>query len=114
MSEVIVAVMAFLAAALGAGVTFFIAKRNSSGEIDTSDAAVLWNESQDMRRGLRDEVVILKAKVEDLEGQREALRDIIAVMKVELAGVKSEVRRMQDVITTLKVAVLEEDEDADA
>lgn len=111
MTEIIVAISAFLAATLGAGVTWRVAKRTTSGEIDTSDAAQLWTESQDMRRGLRDEVVVLKAKVGDLETQREDLRDTIAVMKVELAGVKAEVKRMQDVITTLKVSMLEDQED---
>lgn len=58
---------AFLAGAAAALITAFvsylIARRTNSGSVDTSDAAVLWAESQAMRKELRDEVVSLRTEL---------------------------------------------------
>ena len=42
---------------------YFIARRTTSGSIDTSDAATLWAESQAIRKDLRDEIVSLRAEL---------------------------------------------------
>lgn len=62
---------AFLVGAAAAVITglvsYLIVRRTNSGNIDTSDAAVLWAESQAMRKELRDEVVSLRTEVTSLK-----------------------------------------------
>lgn len=60
-------------AGLGALVTYLVARRHSSGQIGTSDAATLWKESQEMRKELRDEVLLLRT---DVSGLREEIRSL--------------------------------------
>lgn len=76
----LIPVLSFLGVVIGAGVTWLIAKRKSSGNVETSDAADLWRESQDMRSFLHAEVVELRARRSELEQkiiQLEASRDTL-------------------------------------
>lgn len=44
-------------------VTYLVARRKSSGTVDTSEADSLWNESRTLRDALRDEVRDLRANL---------------------------------------------------
>lgn len=57
-SQLILTIAAPIATAIGA---YIIARRTTSGSVDTSDAATLWAESQAIRKELRDEIVALRA-----------------------------------------------------
>ena len=48
-------------------------KRTTSGRIDTTEAAKLWDESNLMRKELRDEVVAMREKVGNQDGKLELL-----------------------------------------
>jgi septal ring factor EnvC (AmiA/AmiB activator) len=56
-----------IGALITAALTYYGVRRNSSGDIDTSDAATLWAESQAMRKELRDEVVSLRKELGDVK-----------------------------------------------
>lgn len=65
-----------------AAITQWGARRTTSGRVDTTEAAKLWDESNLMRQELRNEVVALRAqgdqqsgKIELLVRQNETLRD---------------------------------------
>ena len=79
---------AYVLGALGIGgivaaaFTFFGRRRETSGRIDTTEAAKLWDEAGVIRTELRDEVVQLRAdkdalsgKIDLLNTQMETLRD---------------------------------------
>lgn len=60
------AIIVAFAAVLGTGAagvgTWLVARRQTSGQIGTSDAAVLWRASEEMRTELRAEVVALRVQ----------------------------------------------------
>lgn len=63
-----------LAAVITAFVTYLIARRQSSGRVGTSDAATLWEESQAMRKELRDEVRELRIEISQNRKEIDQLR----------------------------------------
>lgn len=80
---------------------YVIAKRTTSGNIDTSDAATLWAESQAIRKELRDEIVALRDEVASLK------KDVLALEKdkildhakiVELVG---KIKKLETRLTAL-------------
>lgn len=97
-----VALLAFVGVVFTALGGYFIAKRVNSGSIDTSAAADLWQESQAMRKELRDETV-------DLRGQLDALRSDFAAAaterdscKRETEALKVKMAKMEGELTALK------------
>lgn len=78
----IAAILGPLIAAIGG---YMIAKRTTSGSIDTTDAATLWKESQAMRQELRDEVVALRKKADTNELEIVALKKENAELKKRVA-----------------------------
>lgn len=68
-----------LVAMVSGAVTWLISRRTKSGKIDTSEAAVLWDEGTKMRLELRDEVKSLKAQlIEAIEAITDLNREIKA------------------------------------
>lgn len=63
----------------GVAATYLIAARSKSGRIRTSEAEVLWEASESIRRDLTAEVAALRAEV--------------AVLKAELAQLRARVDR---------------------
>lgn len=77
-------ILGVISAAISGFVVYIIARRQSSGQIDTSDAADLWKEGKDMRDALiaqigRLEVVVtlLQTKIAALEGKLDAALDAL-------------------------------------
>lgn len=60
--KIIAAILAPIITAVGA---YMVAKRTTSGKIDTSDAAILWVSAETIRKELRDEVVALRTELLD-------------------------------------------------
>lgn len=73
MDPIILAGLSLIGVVVGPIITWKIAKRNTSGSIDTSEAATLWAESNEMRKELRDEVVSLR---EELKSTREYAKSL--------------------------------------
>jgi hypothetical protein len=48
----LIAIAVFVSAGLGALATYLVSRRSSSGRVDTSEAAVLWDQAQKMREEL--------------------------------------------------------------
>lgn len=69
-------------------VTYLVARRQTSGQIATSDAATLWAESQAMRRELRTEVVDLRTRVRSQDDEIRILRGEIRTLRVRLASLE--------------------------
>lgn len=61
------------AACITAWVTYKVASRRSSGSINTTEAADLWQAADQIRKELRDEVVMLRARVRELEDRIDEL-----------------------------------------
>lgn len=53
---------------------FLVSRRTKSGSIRTSEAEILWKQSQDMREELRQENLRLRKRIEQLEEKVAALQ----------------------------------------
>lgn len=56
----VAAALSFLGVAVTAAVTWYLGRRKSSGLINTTEAADLWEAAEEIRRELREEVKDLK------------------------------------------------------
>lgn len=112
-----VPVWAYVLGALGVGgigatvVTFFGRKRETSGRINTTEAAKLWDEAGVIRNELRDEVVQLRAdkdalsgKVDLLNTQMETMRDKHAECTKNEALLKIRVEQLEASMERRKAA----------
>lgn len=70
--------------------TYFVARRQGSGRIATSDAATLWAESQAMRRELREEVVGLRKEVLSLRQALDSTRSQLTAAHAEAGTLRHE------------------------
>lgn len=89
MSPVLIAVLGTLGLLITGTSGYLIARRNTSGNVATSDAAKLWDESNAMRQELRNEVVELRGKVDNFDGQMTVLKE----QNAELRGKHEECQR---------------------
>lgn len=75
-----------LAAAVTGFVAWTVAKRTTSGSIDTSEAATLWDEGTIMRKELREQVTTLRAESADLKTQ-------LTIAVAAVTSLNDEIRR---------------------
>jgi hypothetical protein len=66
LTSVAVAAVATLGVIAGGLVTYLVARRQSSGKIETSDAATLWKASETIRLEMRQELVAMREQVAEL------------------------------------------------
>lgn len=102
-----VPVWAWVLVALGGAIitaiaTYFIARRTSSGRIDTTEAATLWEEARSVRQELRDEVVGLRTEVKDLNTKIDGLEEKNAQCQREADRLKVKLELLEEQVTTIK------------
>lgn len=68
------ALAALIGTLAGVAATYLVASRRSSGRIRTSEAEVLWEASESIRRDLTAEVAVLRAEVATLKTELAQLR----------------------------------------
>ena len=95
-AEVLIALAAVAAAAVTGTVTWKIAKRSTSGAINTSEAATLWDEGTTMRQELREEVVALKAQVTEAMAAIVGLNADIRLSRQETEAAREETRKSRE------------------
>lgn len=93
MTPLLGALAVIIAAAITGYVTWMIAKRSSSGAIDTSEAAKLWDEGTGMRQELRKEVIELKAQLITAIAAITALNHEITSSRQETEAAREETRK---------------------
>lgn len=89
-----------IGAAISGAVTYFVAKRSTSGSISTSDAASLWKESNGLRQEYR-------KRAEDLEKQLKAVNDKLQGVMDELSKLRINSATMIEKIAELKTIITE-------
>ena len=82
-----------LAAAVSGLVAWKIARRSTSGAIDTSEAATLWDEGTVMRQELRAEVALLKTQLIEAVAAITALNTDVALSRKETAAAREETQQ---------------------
>lgn len=89
--------------ALTALVAWWVAKRQRSGRVDTSEAASLWAESQAMRQELRAEVVASRTEISSLRTELVEVRAALAAVRAEADRYREESATLRARITALEV-----------
>lgn len=92
-----VIIVALISSASG----YFIARRTTSGSIDTSDAATLWAESQAMRKELRDEVVSLRTELIELRKELTDLEKEKIIDHQKIQGLLNKIKKLEKHIKDL-------------
>lgn len=95
-STLLATITATVAGALAAIATYFVARRKTSGSVDTSEADSLWRESRVLREELRDEVKSLRANLVEATAEAETLRALLYQAQLKTGEL------------TLRVAALEQ------
>jgi predicted RNase H-like nuclease (RuvC/YqgF family) len=62
-------------------VTYFVAKRNTSGRVDTSDAKTLWEEATRLREAYKEEVSMLRTEGTNLRSEVNRLRAELEMLR---------------------------------
>lgn len=82
-------------------VTYKIAKRNTSGNISTSDAASLWKESNDLRREYRERAESLEKRLEIVNDQLRTVLSEMAELKLNSSGMERKITELEAKIADL-------------
>lgn len=96
MTQLIASLGIVLAALVSGVVAWTIARRTSSGKIDTSQAATLWDEGTIMRKELRDEVVTLKTQLTEAIKAVTTLNMEITHSRQETEAAREETRKSRE------------------
>lgn len=85
-----------LAAAVSGFVAWKISRRSTSGAINTSEAATLWDEGTTMRQELRAEVIALKAQLIEAIAAITSLNHEITRSRQETEAAREETRKSRE------------------
>lgn len=96
--EIWIAVLGFVGVISASVGTYLVARRKTSGSIDTSDATQLWAESQAMRKELRDEVIACRKEIE-------ALKQTITELEQEKVLKETKIKKLLAQIKALETRI---------
>jgi len=80
------ALAAILGTAAGGIATYVIARRTSSGQIRTSEAAVIWEASESIRHDLTAELKAVKAELAGVKTELARVSAELAALRTRLEG----------------------------
>lgn len=83
-------------------VTYFIARRNSSGSISTSDAASLWKESNDLRQEYRERAELLEKRLEEVNERLQAVMEELSALKANSSTMEAKIESLKKIILELQ------------
>lgn len=83
-------------------VTYFIARRNASGNISTSDAASLWKESNELRAEYKERAEKLEERLQEVNNQLSDVMAQLTQLKVNSVGMENKIKELQRVIQELR------------
>lgn len=83
-------------------VTYFIARRNNSGSISTSDAASLWKESNDLRQEYRSRAESLEAQLTTVNAKLQSVMDELGKLRSSSADMTVKISELQSIIKELQ------------
>lgn len=102
MNEWLTPVLVFAGTVVGGMVTYFVAKRNTSGDINTSQAAQLWDESNKLRAEYKERAEKLEARLEEVNNQLSEVMIQLSNLKGSNAELEGKVKDLQRIIKELR------------
>ena len=95
-------VLVFAGVVVSGLVTYFIARRNSSGNISTSDAASLWKESNALRQEYRDRAELLEKRLTEVNEKLQAVMEELSTLKANSATMEAKIESLKRIIAELQ------------
>lgn len=95
-------VLIFAGTVVGGFVTYFVAKRNTSGTVQTSEAASLWAESNALRAEYKQRAEKLEARLEEVNNQLSEVMTQLQNMKGNNLVMESKIQELQRIIKELR------------
>lgn len=89
-------------AAVSGSVTYFVARRNTSGSIDTSQAAELWAESNKLRAEYKERAEKLEARLEEVNNQLSEVMKQLTDLRVKDGTNEARITELERIIKELK------------
>lgn len=89
-------------AVVSGSVTYFVARRNTSGSIDTSQAAELWAESNKLRAEYKERAEKLEARLEEVNNQLTEVMSQLQSMKGKGVQMEAKIQELQRIIKELR------------
>lgn len=83
-------------------VTYFIARRNTSGSISTSDAASLWQESNKLRQEYRERAESLEKQLAEVNTKLQSVMDELGKLRINSATMIEKINELKEVIASLR------------
>lgn len=90
MNPLVPLILGLIGAVVSGLAAYFVAKRQRSGKIATTEAETLWAEGAVMRQELRDETVALRAEVVTMRTESVTMRSEAVAMRLESAAMREE------------------------
>lgn len=91
-----VALLVFAGGLFASAVTYLVARRTTSGKINTSEAKDLWDEATKMRVELRSQVESLQADIERFEKREVAWRERVNDLEAQLIVLRRRVAELEN------------------
>lgn len=101
-TEVIVALIVLTGGGLTVLGNYLISKRSTSGNINTSQAAELWAESNKLRAEYKERAEKLEARLEEVNTQLTEVMNQLQNLKGNNAAMESQIKELQRIIAELK------------
>lgn len=95
-------VLVFAGVVVSGVVTYFIARRNTSGNISTSDAASLWKESNTLRQEYRERAELLEKRLEEVNNKLEAVMEELNNLRADNVGMEAKIESLKKLIAELQ------------
>jgi uncharacterized phage infection (PIP) family protein YhgE len=95
-------VLIFAGVVVSGLVTYFVARRNSSGNISTSDAASLWKESNDLRQEYRDRAELLEKRLTEVNDKLQSVMEELGTLKANSATMEAKIESLKKIIAELQ------------
>lgn len=83
-------------------VTYFVARRQTSGNVTTSAAAELWAESNKLRAEYKERAEKLEARLEEVNNQLSDVMQQLSALKINSVGMENKILELQRIIKELR------------
>lgn len=102
MEAFITPVAVFLGVVISSLGGYFIARRNTSGSISTSDAASLWKESNDLRQEYRKRAEDLEKQLTEVNSKLQTVMDELGKLRINSATMIEKIAELKATINELR------------
>lgn len=94
--------LVFAGTVVGGLVTYFVARRNTSGTVSTSQAAELWAESNKLRAEYKDRAEKLEHRLQEVNNQLSEVVTQLNTLKIDSVGMENRIQELQRIIKELR------------